>query len=462
VGFVSIPMGLLGGGFQDQLEEEEEAEMEAEASKAGGGDLALNVEEKKEIDEMPVELMEVNDRFTTRQRVAKFLEGSAQNNSASDDPWERRACKFEKAVFLMIFLSAIQATLETVPGLIPKHGPAMYITAVFQFCVVMLFSVEYVLRYYTAPEVPEWKDVGYVSDSACRFAHAMSFFSIIDMLSIAPFYISLCGSTAADKYNGQLRMLRIFRLLTLDKYIPSVSLIGGVVRTAWKQFVLAGYSMVALWLIFATLLWLTECEDHTLVNYLYEDQRYRSVVSALPYTLVHLTGDYPLVDYTIAAKFCLFWSLLFAVGIVAVPAGLMASGFSKQLELFRAQERAKAHSSHSKLGNFLKGWIYRRRMQKLIKAAVAKSHEDKAQLAKNQSEKSWKYVVHQFLERRTKAGRMWAWIMLIMVISNILSVIAESMQTVYFLVGKRIWDSFELMSVVVLQVSIWRTSSRLQ
>merc|ERR1719230_2228312 len=108
--------------------------------------------------------------------------------------------------------------------------------------------------------------------------------------------------------------------------------------------------MVSLWLIFATLLWLTERNDETKVDFLRQSQRYASVVSAMPYTLVHLTGDYPLVDYTTSAKICLFFSLLFAVGVVAVPAGLMASGFSAQLEMYRAQEREKVKAAHSKLG----------------------------------------------------------------------------------------------------------------
>merc|ERR1719272_1253508 len=177
----------------------------------------------------------------------------------------------------MIFASAVVATLEA-------NGPDDAGTAdswqqtLFEAFIVLLFTVEFCLRYYTTPENPIWATKGYVSDAACRWAHLTSWFTIIDMLAIGPYYMSLCGSTMADKYDGQLRMLRVFRLLTLDKYIPSVSLIGRVVRNKGAQFVLAGYSMVALWLIFATLLWLTECEDHTLVNYLYEDQRYRSVV----------------------------------------------------------------------------------------------------------------------------------------------------------------------------------------
>jgi len=221
-----------------------------------------------------------------------------------------------------------------------------------------------------------------------------------------------------------------------------------VIRAAWQQFMLAGYAMVALWLIFASLLWLTERNDSTKVDFLHQSQRYHSVVSALPYTLVHLTGDYPLVDYTLSSKIVLFFSLLFAVGVVAVPAGLMASGFSKQLEIFRAQERAKAKASHSKLGNFLKGWITRRRMQKAIKCAIAQSREVERLKTLNEKERNFPWLTNRFLERQTLAGQIWSRVMLILIVLNVLAVIGETMQSVHNLVGQRFWDSFELTSVI--------------
>lgn len=443
VGFVSIPMGLLGGGFQDMLDDQVEEEIEDAAE-----DPTIAKVEKTISEPMGAVELEDGRNLSARQRVYKFLEGSADNQVDDEDPWEGRAVHFEQLVFLAIFLSAVQATLETVPGLIPTTGPAYYASFTFEISIVLLFSLEYGLRYYTAPENPVWAEKGYVSDAACRFAHVSTWMTVIDLIAIAPFYISMCGSDLANEYTGQLRMLRIFRLLTLDKYIPSVSLIGGVIRAAWQQFMLAGYAMVALWLIFASLLWLTEHQDKTKVDFLYQSQRYSSVVSALPYTLVHLTGDYPLVDYTLPSKIVLFFSLLFAVGVVAVPAGLMASGFSKQLEVFRARERAKAKASHSVLGNFLKGWIYRRRLQKAVKAAAAQAREAEASRKKNEKERNLKWLTNRFLERQTWAGQRWSRIMLVLIVLNVLAVIGETMHSVNKFIGQRFWDSFELVGVV--------------
>lgn len=81
-----------------------------------------------------------------------------------------------------------------------------------EIVATLLFTLEYGLRYFSAPEVSDWKDQGYASDAAARWAFVTSMSSILDLLAIAPYYLALCGSSVADQYDGELRMLRIFRL----------------------------------------------------------------------------------------------------------------------------------------------------------------------------------------------------------------------------------------------------------
>ena len=128
----------------------------------------------------------------------------------------------------------------------------------------------------------------------------------------------MCGSGLADEYDGELRMLRIFRLLNLDKYIPSISLILAVIANNKRKLRLSVYATGMLWLTFATLLYATERTDPETVDGIAQSYRYRSIPSALPYTIVNLTGDYPLIDYETPARCVLFVALIVAVGVVAV------------------------------------------------------------------------------------------------------------------------------------------------
>ena len=61
------------------------------------------------------------------------------------------------------------------------------------------------------------------------FNYIFSFYALIDITAIVPFYIEIAHLIPAST-SDYLRMLRILRLLKLDKYIPSVSLVDDVFR----------------------------------------------------------------------------------------------------------------------------------------------------------------------------------------------------------------------------------------
>lgn len=441
VGFVSIPMGLLGDGFQDKVDdldgdEDEDAKKEEADAAAQADELAQDPSGSD------------FDSLTKRQKLFKFLQGSSDNQIDDMNPWERRAVRFEQLTILMIFASAVVATFEA-NGVSDKVDDNTWYQSAFEAFVVLLFTAEFVMRYVAAPEDPKWKKKGYFGDSACRFAHITSWSSIIDIIAIAPFYVSMCGSNVADQYDGQMRMLRVFRLLTLDKYVPSVSLIGRVMTNSAEQFKMAGYAMVSLWLIFATLLWLTERHDNFQVDDLTQAQRYHTVIRALPYTLVHLTGDYPLVDYTIQAKIILFFALLFAVGVVSVPAGLLAAGFMRELRIYHAAQKKAQDKAMNTLQRYIKGWIARRRLLKRIRAAVVEAREIAAKEKKAKRQSSLQFKVYDFLEGDRPASKTWAKFMIFLIASNVASVIGESVPWVKDFFGETFLDGFELFSVLI-------------
>ena len=53
-------------------------------------------------------------------------------------------------------------------------------------------------------------------------------------------------------------------------------------------------------------------------------ERYASILSALCYVATHLSGDYPLTMYRVASRCILSCTILFACGLIAVPAALIA------------------------------------------------------------------------------------------------------------------------------------------
>ena len=58
-------------------------------------------------------------------------------------------------------------------------------------------------------------------------------------------------------------MLRIIRLVKLDKYVPSITLIDDVIRLKKSSLIITGFAATTLWIIFSGLLYLTENKDVT-------------------------------------------------------------------------------------------------------------------------------------------------------------------------------------------------------
>jgi hypothetical protein len=175
--------------------------------------------------------------------------------------------------------------------------------------------------------------------------------------------------------------------------------------------------------------------------------RYGTMLGAMPYTLVHLTGDFPLVDYSFAGKCILCVALVFAVGVVSVPTGILASGFTKELKVYRQEQRILESSSRSKVEKLIKAWVTRRRFLKLIECAKHKDRELKAAAAKAEKEGQLPLQVINFLEQKTAAGRAWKKLMFVLIITNVLAVILESLPGFKADVGPKALEIFEFLSV---------------
>lgn len=98
---------------------------------------------------------------------------------------------FNMLVILFIIISLALLPLELIPQL-REHHDTLFVIEVIS---AVAFTIEYALRIYAAPK---------------RFAYLFSLSGIIDLLSIAPFYLGLFDTQF-------LRALRIFRVARLLK-----------------------------------------------------------------------------------------------------------------------------------------------------------------------------------------------------------------------------------------------------
>ena len=110
---------------------------------------------------------------------------------------------FEKFTITIILLNVFALWAESIPVIYESRMELFHSFDVFS---LMVFSIEYVLRIYVAPEDPQ-----FASSKNPRFAYFRSPFAIIDLLAILPFYLSAFVEIDLRILRG-LRLLRLFKL----------------------------------------------------------------------------------------------------------------------------------------------------------------------------------------------------------------------------------------------------------
>ncbi len=112
--------------------------------------------------------------------------------------------KFDRYIALLIVANMLALLFEHVPGIYDDRKDLFHAFDMFSLAV---FSVEYLLRLYLAPEDAEFAKARFP-----RLRYAFSVYALIDLAAILPFYAAFFMSAGAD-----LRILRILRLMRLFK-----------------------------------------------------------------------------------------------------------------------------------------------------------------------------------------------------------------------------------------------------
>ncbi|CAM9142714.1 unnamed protein product [Ascophyllum nodosum] len=427
VAVFAVPVGLLGAGFEEWVEtiQSKEAMKESEEfsrrQDSGAYTRKDDVEDEdidyEEGDEEMGE--EVGSARAFRKRLYVFMEARTV--------WGRR---FEAFIMLVIIITVTQTILMTMPSVCADETSCPTAFEIVEFVAVIIFTVEYALRIYAAPEAyPE------LSPCVARLRYSMSFYAVIDFLAIFPYYLAQTSSWV-DEYDNYLRLLRILRILKLDKYAPCVSLIDDVFWLKAKGLLVAGFASVVMLAWFGTIMFLVEKDDNKVVIDCYtEADRFSSVVNSLQYDLILLTGDYPLIDFTILGRFVNFvQQIVVAVGVVAVPSGLIANGFSQVLEERRNEKHAKRRAAAVQLQRQVRGHLARRQFLMTVEDAQQQEEERKHQkriLEKDQEAhlpaiERARRKVYRFSTGVTQAGKIFDAFVAVLILLNVIAVIAES------------------------------------
>lgn len=206
---------------------------------------------------------------------------------------------FDLLLIVSILLSVLIVMLDSVAGIHARHGELFYL---FEWFFTLLFTVEYILR---------------LSCIGRPSAYAVSFFGLVDLLSIVPTYLSLLlpGSQYLISIRI-LRILRVFRVLKLAQYVGEADHLLRALRASRRKITVFLFAVVSLVVTFGSLIYLVEGEKAGFTN-LFEAYYYAIVtLSTVGY------GD--LTPVTPVGKFISSLLMILGYGIIAVPTGIVS------------------------------------------------------------------------------------------------------------------------------------------
>jgi voltage-gated potassium channel len=213
---------------------------------------------------------------------------------------------FDTFIQSLIVLSLVAFSIETLPNFSPTVAAWL---AWIELLTVAAFTIEYVLRILVAER---------------KLAYIFSFYGIIDLLAILPFYLAVEFDLRAIRAFRFFRLFRTFKVIRYNKAI----------RRFHRAFIIAKEEIVLFLIVAVLLLYFSAVGIYFFENEA-QPESFASIFHSLWWAVATLTtvgyGDiYPV---TIGGKVFTFFVLIVGLGIVAVPAGLVASALSKAREL---------------------------------------------------------------------------------------------------------------------------------
>lgn len=211
---------------------------------------------------------------------------------------------FGNFIQFLIIISILNFSIQTLPNL---KNEFLVILNVIEVSSIIIFTIEYLLRRVTSPK---------------PFKFIFSFFGLIDLIAILPFYISLGVDLKS------LRAIRLFRLLRLLKFLRYHNTLTNL-KQSFDDFKrkLFLFSFATVLLIYFSSVGIYFFENEA------QPDAFSSISEALWWSVATLTtvGYGDIYSITIGGK--IFFTVIVSIGLglVTIPTGLVASSLTKAL-----------------------------------------------------------------------------------------------------------------------------------
>ena len=209
--------------------------------------------------------------------------------------------RFEKLIQILIVISLISFAFETLPNLSTAWQNVLRFTEII---IVLIFTIEYIIR---------------ISLCRPRLKYIFSFYGVIDILAILPFFLT---AGIDIKSIRAFRLLRLLRFVKLLKYNKAIRRLRDALIDAKDELILSG--IVAGILLYLASIGIYYFEEEA------QPDSFGSVFHSMWWAVCSLTtvGYGDVKPITVGGKIFTGIVLIIGVGIVAMPTAILASSFN--------------------------------------------------------------------------------------------------------------------------------------
>ena len=213
---------------------------------------------------------------------------------------------FDISLLLLILLSVGLVMLESIPAINARHHSVL---VTLEWVLTSLFTIEYLLRIYCVKN---------------RWRYIFSFYGVIDLLSILPFYLGLFFPTS--KYLSSiriLRLLRIFRIFNLTRFTRGKNVLMLGLKESKDKIIVFLSFVVLIVVVIGSVMYMVE-HDHP-------ESGFTSIPISIYWAIVTLTtvGYGDISPVTGLGQFLASVVMIIGYGVIAVPTSIITMEMNK-------------------------------------------------------------------------------------------------------------------------------------
>ena len=207
---------------------------------------------------------------------------------------------FDVVLLCCIIVSVLVVMLESVDTVRSRFGEWLSLAEWF---FTIIFTIEYIARLVVLPR---------------RKTYVLSFFGIIDLLSILPTYLSLFFPGAHSLLViRSLRFLRIFRIFKMARFVGESQNLMTALRASRNKIIVFLITVVTSVIISGTIMFLVEGPEHGFNN----------IPKSIYWAIVTMTtvGYGDIAPQTTIGQTIASFIMILGYGIIAVPTGIVSA-----------------------------------------------------------------------------------------------------------------------------------------